>query len=171
MLSLFHEGSWLGEVELFSNMGRMTTLTAIRPTRYLHLSSASIEEIARENSEIWRALGHLAAEHVALAVSGLDDLTIRSSFTRLVAVLLRLSGARLEILSGPVAAKLDVTQAELAQLTNLSRSVVGEILVEMEQRKLIQRKYGQLNLLDIGSLRSFLKNEDEPTSDTTGEIG
>ena len=153
MLSLFHSGSWLGEVELFSRMGRLTTLTALRPTRYAFLSNAAIDAIAREAPELWKALGNLAAEHVSLAVAAMDDLAIRSSRIRVMAILLRLCGARIENGSGGIARELDVTQSELAKLANLSRSVLSDLLNEMEIEGLLSREYGKLTILDIKRLK------------------
>ncbi|MHA3979790.1 Crp/Fnr family transcriptional regulator [Halovulum sp. GXIMD14794] len=157
MLSHFHAGSWLGEVELFSGMPRLTTLTILRPSTYLFLPLPVLETLGRERPQVWRALGHLAADHVALAVAGLDDLTIRASGSRLAAVLLRLCGAR--VATDPVGfvTELDITQHELAQMTNLSRSMIGDLLTEFERSGVLERLYGRLVVKDIPALRQMLE--------------
>lgn len=156
MLSLFHAGAWLGEVELFSGMPRLTTLTVLRPAEYLFLPRAALDALAEENPDIWRCLGHLAAEHVALAVAGLDDMTIRNSSARLAAVILRLAGARLDGDPCSGVTELDVTQAELAEMSNLSRSMAAELLVELERQGLVARHYGGLGIRDLAGLRRMM---------------
>ncbi|MFC3612855.1 Crp/Fnr family transcriptional regulator [Lutimaribacter marinistellae] len=156
MLSHFHAGAWLGEVELFSGMPRLTTLTVLRPSTYLFLPVPTLESLAKERPEIWRALGHLAAEHVALAVAGLDDLTIRASDARLAAILLRLCGARVPTDPAGEATELDVTQNELAQMTNLSRSMVGDLLTEFERKGILDRRYGKLVVRDLPAMQGML---------------
>lgn len=157
MLSHFHAGSWLGEVELFSRMPRLTTLTVLRSATTLFLPLAAIESLGKERPEIWRALGHLAAEHVALAVAALDDLTIRASDARLAAVLLRLCGARISADPAGISSELDVTQHELAHLTNLSRSMIGDLVREFEERDLLLRRYGKLVVRDVPALKVMLE--------------
>ncbi len=157
ILSHFHAGSWLGEVELFSGMPRLTTLTALRPSSHLFLPLAALEALGRERPWVWRALGRLAAEHVALAVAGLDDLTIRPSRTRLAAVLLRLCGARIATDTADVMTDLDVTQLELAQMTNLSRSMIGDLLTEFERTGILDHQYGRLLVRDVPALRRILE--------------
>lgn len=161
-LNLFHTGSWLGEVELFSGMPRLTTLFVARPTMYLFLSRSTLEGISKEYPEVWRCLGHLAAEHVALAVAALDDMAIRPMSARLAAIILRLTGARID--NDPLGhtTELDVTQSELAQIANLSRSMTAELLREFDRHGIVERRYGGLKVNDLPALRQMLE---------TGNIG
>jgi CRP/FNR family cyclic AMP-dependent transcriptional regulator len=156
MLNLFHAGSWLGEVEMFSNMHRLTTLTARRNCRYRYLSSNALKKMGNAHPEVWKALGHLAAEKLCLAVAAIDDLSNRSSYCRLVAILLRLSGARIDPLPNHVVTDLDITQSELAQMSNLSRSMIFELLNEMENEGLIARQYGKLQIRNVAELKRAL---------------
>lgn len=156
MLNIFHAGSWLGEVEMFSRIPRITTMIVLRPVEYLYLPATALEFVSKASPEMWRALGHLAAEHVSLAVAGLDDLTIRSPSLRIVAVILRLCSARLASNVAEPVTELDVTQAEIAQMSNLSRSVVGQRLDVFEHEGLIDRNYGRLVVRDVNGLRRML---------------
>jgi CRP-like cAMP-binding protein len=157
-LTLFHAGSWIGEVELFSGMPRLTTPMVLRPATYFYLSRTVLEGLSREHPEIWRALGHLAAEHVALAVASLDDMMIRTSSARLAAVLLRLCGARLDLDPAGVVLDLDVTQTELGQMANLSRSMTAELLGTLDQRGIIERSYGRLTVRDLAALWRIMES-------------
>lgn len=154
MLSLFHSGAWLGEVEVFSGMRRLTTLTARRKTKYRFVSAEVIHRIGSDNSDLWKALGHLAAEKLALAVAAMDDLSNRSASVRLSGVILRLCGVRLANGQHAAVAELDVTQSELAQMANLSRGTVFQILSDLEDKGVVERCYGHLKIHDFTELLS-----------------
>jgi CRP-like cAMP-binding protein len=154
MLSTFHAGAWLGEAEFLADSPRITSMYALRACEYLFIGAKTIETIARERPELWRGIGLLAFEHLSLAVAALDDAMIRSSKARLAAVLVRLCGARLGVTEEALSLEIDVTQSDLAQLANLSRSVVGGHLQELEHNGMIQRSYGRMSVTDIDALRA-----------------
>ena len=135
MLSIFHAGAWLGEAEFLADSPRITSMSALRSCEYLFIGAKSIETIARERPELWRGIGLLAFEHLSLAVAALDDAMIRSSSARLAAVLVRLCGARLGTAEESVSLEIDVTQSDLAQMANISRSVVGNHLEDLERNE------------------------------------
>jgi len=152
MLTILHQGSWVGEAEILGGTGRITTMSALRDCLLLFLSRSDLMGLSRQYPEVWRGLGYLASEHVYLAIAGLYDLMIRSSPARVAAVLLRLCGARVLAFPGIPSTDLDVTQTELGQLCNLSRSVVSTLLDDFEERGLIETSYGRVRILDITSL-------------------
>lgn len=152
MLTIFHAGSWIGEAEILAGTGRITTMTALRDWSSAFLSRRAIMSLARDYPELWRGLGYLAADHLYLAVAGINDLMIRSSSDRLAGVLLRICGARVPAFATAINSDLDVTQSELAELCNLSRSTVAGLLEDFERRALVQMHYGRLKLLDVSAL-------------------
>ncbi|MEJ2604924.1 MAG: Crp/Fnr family transcriptional regulator, partial [Gammaproteobacteria bacterium] len=152
MLTIFHAGSWIGEAEIIADTGRITRMTALRKCSLMFLPRSVIVSLAKEYPELWRGLGYLAAEHLYVAVAGLNDLMIRSSSGRLAAVLLRICGARVPEFARFVHTDLDVTQTELGQLCNLSRSVIAERLVDFEKRAIISTGYGRVKILDVAAL-------------------
>lgn len=152
MLHIFHAPSWIGEAEILAATGRITTMTALRECSLMFLPLPKILNLAGRYPELWRGLGYLAADHLYVAVAAMNDLMIRSSADRLAAVLLRLCGARVPAFTGVTNTDLDVTQAELGQLCNLSRSVVADILGQFEQDGIVRMAYGHLTILDVESL-------------------
>jgi CRP/FNR family cyclic AMP-dependent transcriptional regulator len=152
MLTIFHAGSWIGEAELLANTGRITTLCALRATSLLFLPRRDFMAMSKEFPELWRGLGYLAAEHLYLAVASMHDMSIRSSSERMAAILLRICGARVPAFSGLVHTDLDVTQTELGQLCNVSRSVISTLLSNFETQGLIRMQYGRITILDIKAL-------------------
>jgi CRP/FNR family transcriptional regulator, cyclic AMP receptor protein len=47
MLNIFHAGSWLGEVEMFSRIPRITTMIVLRPVEYLYLPATALEFVGK----------------------------------------------------------------------------------------------------------------------------
>jgi CRP/FNR family cyclic AMP-dependent transcriptional regulator len=90
---------------------------------------------------------------------------IRSSSARIAAVLVRLCGARLGQTDEAVSLEIDVTQSQLAQMANLSRSAVGSHLEEMEQIGIIRRGYGRMRVTDIDALREAAGVDVSPSKD------
>ncbi|WP_068119463.1 Crp/Fnr family transcriptional regulator [Tropicimonas marinistellae] len=165
MLSTFHAGAWLGEAEFLADSPRITSMSALRSCEYLFIGAKTIETLARERPELWRGIGLLAFEHLSLAVAALDDAMIRSSKARLAAVLVRLCGARLGTAEDSVSSEIDVTQSDLAQMANLSRSVVGSHLEEFERNGIIRRSYGRMSVTDIDALRAAAGVDKSPKKD------
>lgn len=165
MLSTFHAGSWLGEAEFLADSPRITSMSALRACEYFFIGATTIERVARERPELWRGIGLLAFEHLSLAVAALDDAMIRSSGARLAAVLVRLCGARLGTAKDTISLEIDVTQSDLAQMANLSRSVVGGHLAEMERNGVIRRSYGRMSVTDIDALRAVAGVDKSPKKD------
>ncbi|MFD0979989.1 Crp/Fnr family transcriptional regulator [Tropicimonas aquimaris] len=165
MLSTFHAGAWLGEAEFLADSPRITSMSALRACEYLFIGAKTIETIVRERPELWRGIGLLAFEHLSLAVAALDDAMIRSSKARLAAVLVRLCGARLGTAEDTVSLEIDVTQSDLAQMANLSRSVVGGHLEEMERNGIIRRSYGRMSVANIDALRAAAGVDKSPKKD------
>ncbi len=152
MLTILHRGSWIGEVEILSGTRRMTTMSALRDCSLLFLPRSDLMELLRQYPEVWRGLGYLASEHFYLAIAAVYDLMARSSPVRVAAILLRMCGARIPAFPGITFTDLDVTQTELGQLCNLSRSVVSTVLDDFEKRGLIESRYGRVRVIDLDSL-------------------
>ncbi len=65
---------------------------------------------------------------------------------------MRICGARIPSFPGIIATDLDITQVELGQLCNLSRSVVSTVLDDFVKRGLIETRHGLVRILDINAL-------------------
>jgi CRP-like cAMP-binding protein len=156
MLTIFHAGSWIGEAEILAGTPRITTMTSLRDCAFAFLPQARLLALLKDYPELWRGLGYLAAEHLYISVAGLYDLMIRSSSDRLAAILLRICGARVREFPGPTNTSLDVTQSELGQMCNLSRSVISTLLDQFAEKGLIESHYGRIDILDIESLAKMV---------------
>ena len=148
-------GFWIGAHPVVLGTDRQVGLVALRPSSLLHLPTASFLRLASEDPEAWRWLAVLPLMQTTLAFGVLDDLLIRDTRRRCAAVLLRLAGCR-----GPGAVSepddIHVTQEQLAEMLNMSRTALGEVLRWFEARGLISRRYGKLTI-DNTKLETLLK--------------
>ena len=162
-LHIARPGTWFGEAALFPNRERrrLVTVIATQTSHCLYLPTSELENIAESDPNTWRWLGLLAAMHFRNAIGALDDLAIRRPQQRIAAILLRLANARLVDNPLDPTPVLDLTQKDLAQLSNLSRAAVGAHIEEMRQDGLINSSYGQLTILDAARLRARVMDEEK----------
>ena len=165
-LHIARPGTWFGEAAIFLTRepSRLVTVIATQTSSFLHLSNSEIENIAARDAKTWRWLGLLAAMHFREALGALDDLTLRRPRQRIAAILLRLANSRRVDNPLDPTPSIQLTQNDLAHLSNLSRAAIGAHLEDMRQDGLILCSYGQLTILDAARLRTWLKDEEESYS-------
>lgn len=103
------------------------------------------------------SLGVLGVLTLELALSALDDLTIRKPRQRVAAILLRLVGAWSGNNPSNGGPELDLTQGDLAHIANVSRATVSELLDALEAGGVIARVYGRIRFVDMAGLRRLLE--------------
>ncbi len=144
------KGFWIGAHTLVMGPGRQIGIVALRPSHLLFVSGSAFHAIAQKDPEAWRWLAMLPLMQNAVAFGILDDLLISESDRRCAAILLRLAGCR-----GPFAqAEPDdiyVTQEQLGEMSNLSRTTVGDVLRTFEKQGFITRRYGRI-VIDSSAL-------------------
>lgn len=155
-VSFAGEGFWLGAQTLILGTRRQVGLVAIQPCVLLHLSPTGFQAIVDTVPEAWRWLAVMAISQIELALGTLEDLRMREPERRCAAMLLRLAGCR-----GPFAvaepADVLVTQEQLSELINLSRTALGSVLRNFESLGLISRGYGKV-VIDRQRLEQRLKS-------------
>lgn len=151
-------GAWFGETALTRGT-RTIGVTATRLTRVVFVATRDIDALVARHPRCWTELAMLAVLNGQLAMGAAYDLMLRDPRQRCTATLLRLAGFRhgTPRPMGPV--ELDLTQTDLAHMTNLSRNSVGTILKALRQEKCIEMEYGQLLILDPEKLMRVLKPE------------
>jgi CRP-like cAMP-binding protein len=150
-------GFWGGEASMITREPRSIGLRAARPSVLAHLTVAAFDQIAAADPQAWRWISLLTLKHLRNVMREAHDLMIRDSERRAIAVMLRLarrSDPRANAEARP--ARVDVTQERLAELCNLSRSALSEILGRLQHQRLIALGYGRFDLLDPSGLRRML---------------
>lgn len=152
----FQPGTWFGEGPLISGTPRIAGISAIRETTLLQLSKHAMEEILRDDPASWRQIALLTLAKLEVAISVVDDLMIRDSSQRLIAVLLRLGGCRHTTPAARKSIVVDVSQEDLAAMANLSRGTANAMLRKLEEAGEITISYRQHSILKPDALRRRL---------------
>ncbi|MFD0980027.1 Crp/Fnr family transcriptional regulator [Tropicimonas aquimaris] len=149
-------GFWFGDAPVVTGQPRALQATAAGNTRLFAIDRAVIANVALRNPDAWLAVAKLVLMNELTAIGAGEDLMIRDSRARLVAVLLRLSGRRNAFQGVAPIATVPVTQHELAEASCLSRSSAALILKDLVARGMIRTVYGSITILDAKALESVL---------------
>jgi CRP/FNR family cyclic AMP-dependent transcriptional regulator len=149
-------GTWLGEAAAFTELPRQIGLSVTRDTQVLHLPLHAIRKIVGLDPGAWRYFGLAAIAHNSVAIGAADDLLIRDHVKRFIAVLLRLGGCRLQTLPEYRPIEIDVSQNDLAALSNLSRNTAGSLVRKFEESGQLEVSYRRIRILAPDALRMTL---------------
>ena len=147
---LLHPGCWFGEGTLSGRPTRLVGPRATRPTILAAVELKRFRTLAAGRPEIWRYVAELATENTARVIGLAEDLMLRGSRARLAAILVRLAGLRES--SPPSPPVIDATQAEIAAVANLSRSMVSVLLHELERSGFIELGRSSISIADPSGL-------------------
>lgn len=152
-------GAWVGELAFCLGAPRATSMIATANSSAVFLPKADLEAISRKEPTLWRWIALCLAHNTRIALCVVDDMTIRSPRRRLAATLLRLAGLRPDMgLQAEASEALHMTHTDLAMLTNLSRTAVGQNLGHFEADGFIECGYGVIKLLDPARLVAWLRS-------------
>lgn len=159
---LMTPGDWNGYGPAIADGPRIVGLTAGRDCQAFVFPLHAIHELAGRDPGLWRALAQLTLHDLQIAVGAMNDLMSRDHFTRCVASLLRIGGYRHRADPQSQPLWLDVSQAELAGVCNLSRSTVIGFLRRLEAERMIGISYGQIGVLAPERLGALLTRAPGP---------
>jgi len=141
---LLHPGAWIGEGPVAGLKARMTGVWATRESQVLSIEIADFRRLASAQPEAWRHLALLALQTHGRTIGLAQDLMVRGGRQRLCAILARLGGLHEELVPDPTI--VDATQAEVADIANLARSVVSRFLQEMEGEGILRLGRGTIEI-------------------------
>jgi CRP-like cAMP-binding protein len=118
----------------------------MRQTEVLFIEISDFRRVAEEQPEAWRHLSLLVLENLGQTIGLAQDLMVRSGRQRLRAILARLAGLHAELVPDPPI--IYATQAEVADIANLARSVVSRFLQEMERDGILRPGWGTIEILN-----------------------
>ena len=151
---LLHAGAWCGEGGVIAGIPRIVGLKTTRRSVLLHMPHRRFFEIAREIPDAWRWVAGLSLGNTQRAIALADALMIRDSATRSATVIACLTGARGPGPVAPPPIELDLTQAELARIANVSRSVLNPTLRDLSARTLIETRRNMVVVRDLPGLET-----------------
>ncbi len=153
---LLRPGQWAGDGPTIASIPRPASLLSSGESTILVLSKAAIAEVVALDPSYWRCFVAGTTINLNLAFGAIADLMLRDHRMRLVATLLRIAGVR----SGPVPAERDlsveVSQADLAAMSNVARTTVVATLHELESAGLLAVGYRRITIVSVARLREML---------------
>lgn len=150
-------GFWFGEALLIGRAARQIDAYAAHSSVFATISLADCRAILEEDPARWQWIALLANMNRDLAMGLAADLLLQEPRQRIIAGLLRLSGWRTGPHLMPNPGPVHLSQQQLGQIANLSRTVVSGILQDLERRGLIAIGYRTLEVLDGDGLKSLLE--------------
>lgn len=153
---LLRPGSWAGDGPTINREVRPVTLVSSGSSTVLFLSRAAIMEIVADDPGHWRHFIAGTMLNLNIAFGAIADLMLRDHRKRLVAVLLRAAGERSETPRGDAPSEVDLNQAEIAAMANVTRTTASATLRRLEQAGLIMTGYGKVTILSPARLRRIL---------------
>jgi len=141
---------WFGLQPFVLGSGRQVTVVARTHCIIAHVSQQALNHILKRHPEGWRMLLMQSVAQTGLAIQAVADLLLADRHRRFCAVLLRLAGARNP---GSAAHPVPCSHEELAEMCNLSRSSVGNVLKLLEKDGLVEVAYRSIRIHDPDRLR------------------
>jgi CRP/FNR family cyclic AMP-dependent transcriptional regulator len=149
-------GFWFGEAPLISKAVRRTNAYAAHGSVFATISISDCRAIVEEDPTRWQWIALLANMNRDLVMGLAADLLLQEPRQRIVAALLRLSGWRADSALSPLNGPVHLSQQQLGQIANLSRTAVSGILRDLERQGLIAVGYRTLEVLDGEGLNARL---------------
>jgi CRP/FNR family transcriptional regulator, cyclic AMP receptor protein len=144
---------WFAEGSIINDAPRMVGFSTIRRSSLLHLPAQRFFSILREEPILWRWLAKVQNLNFQRAMGMVDALMVRTSEARIAAVLRQLGGRLGQNASAPRI--LDITQSELADIANVSRSVLSPVLKKLASKGFIELGHSTITIADPAALSSF----------------
>lgn len=156
LAAVWHVGSWVGFAPLLMGAERRGVIRARGAALVAVLPGQAMHELLADHPEWWREMARLPYLVSQLHAGGGQDLLRRDAGQRCLAVLLMLAGCRWT--DPPTAAPYaaPVSQQELGQRCNLSRSGVKKALRPWMDAGMISFGYRQILIRDSTALRAHL---------------
>lgn len=146
-------GDWFGHGPVLSGGERTLTFVAAEPTVLLQVPLEQLRPQLRSDAEFAARLAQMADASTETVLWTARDLLIPDSARRLAAVLLRVTAMGEVPPADPQG--YAITQAELGEMSNISRFQVNRIVGRLKQAGLIEVGYHSIRLLDVPGLQAF----------------
>ena len=143
-------GIWFGDLALFSAAPRLVSVHAAEPAIAVHITTANLEKLVREEPRYYAYFYQMTYENFALAFRVITNLSIPSAEKRVADRLLLEAAAR-----GEPKGWIKMSQPELARLVALSLPTLQRIMARFVHDELIEQGYGRLRVMDAKSLRQI----------------
>lgn len=132
----------LGQTRRSGGGPRILTVRANTPARVLMIADDALDRVAADQPILWRAVNELVYAQLEQATRLAAQLLVQSPGGRVAMRLLQFADG----------SKVSVSQADLAEMTGLSRKTINGHLAALEQEGVIVRGYRAIVLRDRAAL-------------------
>jgi CRP/FNR family transcriptional regulator, cyclic AMP receptor protein len=156
---VLRSGDWFGHSPILSGGGnRVQGMRALEDSELVYVPLAPLRALITEDPVAARCVGQMADGGSILATRVISDLLIPSVPQRIAAVLLRVTGAEHGIEPHHPDGFL-VTQTDLGEMANVSRSNVNRVLGDFARQGWITKHYQRLRVRDVAALQAFAASQ------------
>lgn len=147
-------GWWFGDSALLTGTPKRGAHIARTPCRIAHLPAEAAERLERDGLDVWRSIAFITVGVVDHCFAALAANRHHQPLDRATLTLRILLGEGLHFAAG---ARLDppilpISQAEFAEIANLSRNAAGDVLRQLAQKGVIRLGYREIEVLDQKAL-------------------
>lgn len=150
MIGVVGAGAVLGHATRYSGGPRLVTAVCVEPSLLLEVSEASLERVAIQFPEVWRAIAGFAYANTRRTLQMAAEVISLKPRQRIAARLL----AAIDGGSLGGTPTLRVSQELLGEMLGLTRKTVNSHLSSFEKMGLVRASYGQVTILNVDGLRN-----------------
>lgn len=154
LFTVFEPITWFGDVVIFETTIQKYSAIAQKNSEIFVLSSHDIREISKIFPSFWQHIAQLMSLKLGLLLSGYEVFSHLNGAGRLAARLLILSSNH-GMWVNKKRVTISVSQEDLANMSQLSRSRTNTLLKEFERLGVLQLSYGKLELLNLERLQEI----------------
>lgn len=151
MIGVVGAGAVLGHATRYSGGPRLVTAVCVEPSLLLEVSEASLERVAIQFPEVWRAIAGFAYANTRRSLQMAAEVISLKPRQRIAARLL----AAIDGGSLGGTPTLRVSQELLGEMLGLTRKTVNLHLSHFENLDLIRSGYGKIKILNADGLRGI----------------
>ena len=151
MIGVVGAGAALGHATRYSGGPRLVTAVCVEPSLLLEVSEASLERVALQFPEVWRAIAGFAYANTRRALQMAAEVISLKPRQRIAARLL----AAIEGGSLGGTPTLRVSQELLGEMLGLTRKTINSHLSYFAKIGLIRSGYGQIEILNADGLKNI----------------
>jgi CRP-like cAMP-binding protein len=152
LLTLSERPQWLGEIALFDGLPRCHDATAETEVVVVHAPQRQLDAWLERDPRAWRSFGLLLTTKTRLVLAALADVSTLPLNARLARRLVHMAGGYGDLRIGTARVVL-VNQEQLASMLWASRQTVNRALKSLEGAGAVRVSYGEIEILDLESLR------------------
>ena len=152
-IAVLGPGQFFGEFTIFAGLPREFDANASGPTIINEVSRIRFDRLIERHRGIREHFLFSLAHRLHAALGFVDDLRRLSLPVRTAKTLLMMARAE------SIAAPLKLTQAELAEMLGVTRVSANKALAHLEQLGLIVRAYGQVTIVDQGTMAGWIAKQ------------